>query len=75
MGTNGPLEWPPRSSDLTPLDFFLYGFLFRYLKTVLYVDPPISLHCLLRNKITAACRQLTGQQILTETNTEVNRWL
>jgi len=22
IGTNGPLSWPPRSPDLTPLDFF-----------------------------------------------------
>jgi len=24
LGTYGPIEWPPRSPDLTPLDFF-YG--------------------------------------------------
>lgn len=27
IGRNGPMEWPPRSPDLTPLDFFLWGFL------------------------------------------------
>lgn len=27
MGTNGPVRWPARSPDLTPLDFFLWGFL------------------------------------------------
>lgn len=27
IGRNGPWLWPPRSPDLTPLDFFLWGFL------------------------------------------------
>lgn len=27
IGNNGPEEWPPRSPDLTPLDFFLWGYL------------------------------------------------
>jgi len=27
IGTNGPISWPPRSPDLTPLDFFCGGFL------------------------------------------------
>lgn len=26
IGTHGPTQWPPRSPDLTPLDFFLWGF-------------------------------------------------
>lgn len=25
MGTNGPINWPPRSPDLSPLDFFFWG--------------------------------------------------
>lgn len=27
IGRNGPILWPPRSPDMTPLDFFLWGFL------------------------------------------------
>lgn len=27
IGTNGPVRWPPRSPDLTPLDFFFWGFI------------------------------------------------
>lgn len=27
IGRSGPIKWPPRSPDLTPLDFFLWGFL------------------------------------------------
>lgn len=33
MGTRGPIAWPPRSPDLTPLDFFLWG----YVKEQVYV--------------------------------------
>ncbi|GBN27178.1 hypothetical protein AVEN_46569-1 [Araneus ventricosus] len=25
-GRSGPIPWPPRSPDITPLDFFLWGF-------------------------------------------------
>jgi len=25
IGRNGPTEWPPRSPDLTPLDFYVWG--------------------------------------------------
>ena len=32
---NGMLKWPPRSPDLTPCDFFLWG----YVKTLIYVLP------------------------------------
>lgn len=32
IATNGPVRWPPRSPDLTPLDFFLWG----YIKNRLY---------------------------------------
>ena len=27
IGRRGPIEWPPRSPDLTPPDFFLWGYL------------------------------------------------
>ncbi|GFT26088.1 transposable element Tc3 transposase [Trichonephila clavipes] len=35
----GPVNWPPRSCDLTPLDYFLWG----YLKSLVYVDKPQTL--------------------------------
>ncbi|GFW59255.1 heat shock 70kDa protein 8 [Trichonephila clavipes] len=35
----GPVNWPPRSSDLTPLDYFLWG----YVKTLVYADKPQTL--------------------------------
>ena len=36
IGRGGPKEWPPRSPDLTPIDFFLWG----YLKELM--EPPSS---------------------------------
>jgi hypothetical protein len=27
IGRRGPIAWPPRSPDLTPLDFFLWGYI------------------------------------------------
>jgi hypothetical protein len=44
IGRRGPFEWPPRSPDLTPLDFFLWG----HLKSKVYVDKPNSLEDLKR---------------------------
>ncbi|GFY09159.1 DUF5641 domain-containing protein [Trichonephila clavipes] len=35
----GPVNWPPRSCDLTPLDYFLWG----YVKSLVYVDKPQAL--------------------------------
>lgn len=53
MGRRGSIEWPARSPDLTPLDFFLWG----HLKTVVYKTPPVDLVDL-RNRIEIECRAL-----------------
>ncbi|GFU90736.1 uncharacterized protein TNCV_4182901 [Trichonephila clavipes] len=34
-----PVHWPPRSCDLTPLDYFLWG----YVKTLVYANKPQTL--------------------------------
>ena len=39
VALNRPVEWPPRSPDLTPLDFFLWG----YLKSKVFLTPPANL--------------------------------
>lgn len=39
IGRRGFLEWPPRSPDLTPLDFFLWG----HLKSKVYVNKPANI--------------------------------
>ncbi|GFV32522.1 DUF4817 domain-containing protein [Trichonephila clavipes] len=35
----GPVNWPPRSRDLTPLDYFLWG----YVKSLVFADKPQTL--------------------------------
>ncbi|GFU34650.1 ig-like domain-containing protein [Trichonephila clavipes] len=35
----GPVNWPPRYCDLTPLDYFLWG----YVKSLVYADKPQTL--------------------------------
>lgn len=39
VALNHAVEWPPRSPDLTPCDFFLWG----YVKGKVYVSPPTSI--------------------------------
>ncbi|GFW82645.1 uncharacterized protein TNCV_3492171 [Trichonephila clavipes] len=41
----GPVNWPPRSCDLTPLDYFLRG----YVKSLVYADKPQTLDYLKDN--------------------------
>ncbi|GFW85752.1 putative transposable element [Trichonephila clavipes] len=38
----GPVNWPPRSCDLTPLDYFLWG----NVKSLVYADKPQTLDSL-----------------------------
>ena len=47
IGNNGPVRWPPRSPDLTPLDFFLWG----HLKDKLYKNTNNSINELCQNFI------------------------
>ncbi|GBO34265.1 hypothetical protein AVEN_114884-1 [Araneus ventricosus] len=54
IGYGGLQEWPPRSPDLTPMDFFLWG----YLKQQMYATPPPTLQDLQR-RITDACAYVT----------------
>ena len=60
FGRRGSIEWPARSPDLSPLDFFLWG----YLKDKVYSR---NLHTLeeLRNAITSEINELrTNQELL-----------
>ncbi|GFY07270.1 uncharacterized protein TNCV_5084571 [Trichonephila clavipes] len=47
----GPVNWPPRSCDLTPLDYFLWG----YVKSLVYADKPQTLDHL-EDNIRRYCR-------------------
>jgi len=56
IGLHGPHEWPPRSPDLTPLDFYLWG----HLKQQVYATRPASIEDL-KDRIVRACRAITPQ--------------
>jgi hypothetical protein len=50
IGRRGPFDWPARSPDLTPCDFFLWG----YLKDTVFQTPPTTT-VELRARIAEAC--------------------
>jgi len=58
IGRSGPIQWPPRSPDLTPCDFYFWG----HLKSLVYKNRPESLDAL-RMKIRNCCRELPLQGI------------
>jgi len=49
ISRGGDVNWPPRSCDLTPLDFFLWG----YLKSQIYTNKPQTIDALKVNIINA----------------------
>ncbi|CAH2016536.1 unnamed protein product [Acanthoscelides obtectus] len=53
---SGAIEWPPRSPDLSPLDFFMWG----HLKSKIYATQPTSLEDL-RQRIVNEFFQITPQ--------------
>jgi hypothetical protein len=58
VGRAGPIPWPPRSPDTTPLDFFLCG----YVKDIVYKTPVTSLDEL-KLRIVAAIETVTPQTL------------
>ena len=59
VALNHRREWPPRSPDLTPCDFFLWG----YVKCKVYKTPPPNIYAL-RERITAAFVELQNEGII-----------
>lgn len=59
IGTNGPIRWPPRSPDLSVLDFFLWG----YLQNKVYSTRHRTIDEL-RNATNAAFQNLQGRSII-----------
>jgi hypothetical protein len=68
IGRRGPIEWPPRSPDMTPLDFWLWG----YLKEKVYAERPRTIDDLKRiitekmaeiprDMIERVCESVTGR--------------
>ncbi|GFX80568.1 hypothetical protein TNCV_498361 [Trichonephila clavipes] len=48
----GPVNWLPRTCDLTPLDYFMWG----YVKSLVYADNPQTLDHLKRQHSPCYCR-------------------
>lgn len=62
IGRGGVVSWPPRSPDLTPLDFFAWGLL----KQEVY-SLPINSREQLQDRIVAAVHQISPNQCLAAT--------
>jgi len=58
IGRSGPIKWPARSPDLTPPDFFLWG----YLKDIVYKERPSTCEEL-RTRIEQACEEIDKDMI------------
>ena len=56
IGRGGPIPWPPRSPDITPLDFFLWG----YVKDKVYSNKVTNMEQL-HERIRAAIETVTPQ--------------
>ena len=61
------MRWPPRSPDLTPCDFFVWGFV----KDTVFVPPLPAYLQDLRNRITAAVA-LVDRDMLTRMWNEID---
>ena len=69
IALNHPVEWPARSPDLTPCDFFLWG----HLKGLVYTIPPTDLNEL-RRRITEAVDNVRhDQQIIRQVVRDMER--
>lgn len=58
IGRGGPLAWPPRSPDLSPGDFFLWG----YVKHLVYRDKPTTLEDM-KHRIRRAFESIHPRQL------------
>lgn len=56
IGRRGPVEWPARSPDITPLDYFLWG----YLKSKVFKTRPENVE-VLKERIRQECRLISPQ--------------
>lgn len=59
IGRRGPVEWPPRSPDLSPLDFYLWG----HLKSLVYAKKIRNLNNL-QERIIEACSSITPDVLM-----------
>ena len=57
IGRGGPIPWPHRSADLSPLDIFLWG----YIKNIVFAEKMNIQH--LQDRITSAIETITRDMI------------
>lgn len=62
------MEWPPRSPDLTPADFWLWG----YLKSRVYLRAPNNI-LELKNAIRSEITNITSDQLQSAVYSFANR--
>lgn len=62
IATNGPIPWPPRSPDITPLDFYFWGFIKNEVYKQNYANEED-----LRNNIIRIIDSIDGRTILRAT--------
>ncbi|GBO39511.1 hypothetical protein AVEN_90541-1 [Araneus ventricosus] len=58
IGLHVPVEFPPRSPDLTPMDFYLWG----RLRIDVYLSHPLN-KAELQQRIQDDCREITEQEL------------
>lgn len=62
--------WPPRSPDLSPLDFFLWG----YVKDQVFATEPIDINDM-KNRITSACASIRPEVLRRVTQSVRERFM
>jgi hypothetical protein len=70
IGRAVPIEWPPRSPDLTPLDFFLWGFI----KGRVFVPSLPANVVQLQTRVTAAVAEVTPEMLCSVWEDNDYRW-
>lgn len=68
IGKQGPVEWPPRSPDLAPLDFYLWS----RLRNIVYETTPRDVPELC-SRIAQACREIESEELDRVQNALVTR--
>jgi len=62
IGRGGPIPWPPRSPDLSPLDIFLWG----YIKNIVYAKEIKNIQHM-QDRITSAIETVITQDMIQKT--------
>lgn len=68
IGRGGPIHWPARSPDLTPLDYYLWG----HLKEQVYRTEPTTREDMCE-RILQACANIPREQIVATTQSLTTR--